>query len=181
MSVIVRSSSGNTWIHAKWLKYIYMIKSVCMVSLLYTSPILFFAVCVCVCVCVWAGRLYLFCKGADSAIFPRVISGKVDQVRARVEHNAVVSTHTHTHTHDSHEYKNTESMSHVEHFSHDSGFQIVWFHLFPITPHCHCGFHGYRMALFRQTVALCFSIEGPMWLLINQMALGVFPVIWETL
>ncbi|GLD71634.1 probable phospholipid-transporting ATPase IH [Lates japonicus] len=32
---------------------------------------------------------YLFCKGADSSIFPRVISGKVDQVRARVEHNAV--------------------------------------------------------------------------------------------
>lgn len=38
-----------------------------------------------------AGELYLFCKGADSSIFPRVISGKVDQVRARVEHNAVVS------------------------------------------------------------------------------------------
>uniref|UniRef100_A0AAQ5YP97 Phospholipid-transporting ATPase n=1 Tax=Amphiprion ocellaris TaxID=80972 RepID=A0AAQ5YP97_AMPOC len=29
------------------------------------------------------GELYLFCKGADSSIFPRVISGKVDQVRAR--------------------------------------------------------------------------------------------------
>lgn len=33
----------------------------------------------------------MFCKGADSAIFPRVVSGKVEQVRARVEHNAVVS------------------------------------------------------------------------------------------
>lgn len=46
----------------------------------------------------WAGELYLFCKGADSSIFPRVVSGKVDEVRARVEHNAVVRAHTHTHT-----------------------------------------------------------------------------------
>uniref|UniRef100_A0A3Q1IS88 Phospholipid-transporting ATPase n=1 Tax=Anabas testudineus TaxID=64144 RepID=A0A3Q1IS88_ANATE len=29
------------------------------------------------------GELYLFCKGADSSIFPRVVSGKVEQVRAR--------------------------------------------------------------------------------------------------
>lgn len=51
----------------------------------------------CFCVDVlWTGDLYLFCKGADSAIFPRVISGKVDQVRARVEHNAVVRTHRNT-------------------------------------------------------------------------------------
>uniref|UniRef100_A0A8C2YVQ0 Phospholipid-transporting ATPase n=1 Tax=Cyclopterus lumpus TaxID=8103 RepID=A0A8C2YVQ0_CYCLU len=35
------------------------------------------------------GELYLFCKGADSAIFPRVVSGKVEQIKARVEHNAV--------------------------------------------------------------------------------------------
>ncbi|XP_032361860.1 probable phospholipid-transporting ATPase IH isoform X1 [Etheostoma spectabile] len=41
-----------------------------------------------------SGELYLFCKGADSAIFPRVISGKVDQVRARVEHNAVEGLRT---------------------------------------------------------------------------------------
>uniref|UniRef100_A0A671VE34 Phospholipid-transporting ATPase n=1 Tax=Sparus aurata TaxID=8175 RepID=A0A671VE34_SPAAU len=40
------------------------------------------------------GRLYLFCKGADSAIFPRVISGKVDQIKARVEHNAVEGLRT---------------------------------------------------------------------------------------
>ncbi|XP_061655264.1 phospholipid-transporting ATPase IH isoform X1 [Phyllopteryx taeniolatus] len=40
------------------------------------------------------GELYLFCKGADSSIFPRVISGKVDQVRARVEHNAVEGLRT---------------------------------------------------------------------------------------
>lgn len=53
----------------------------------------------CVCVCVRSGELYLFCKGADSSIFPRVISGKVDQVRARVEHNAVVSAHTLVQTH----------------------------------------------------------------------------------
>lgn len=37
------------------------------------------------------GEYYLFCKGADSSVFPRVVSGKVEQVRARVEHNAVVS------------------------------------------------------------------------------------------
>ncbi|PNI38204.1 ATP11A isoform 4 [Pan troglodytes] len=35
------------------------------------------------------GEIYLFCKGADSSIFPRVIEGKVDQIRARVERNAV--------------------------------------------------------------------------------------------
>ncbi|XP_077570040.1 phospholipid-transporting ATPase IH isoform X1 [Stigmatopora nigra] len=40
------------------------------------------------------GELYLFCKGADSSIFPRVISGKVDQVRARVEHNAIEGLRT---------------------------------------------------------------------------------------
>ncbi|KAG5833521.1 probable phospholipid-transporting ATPase IH isoform X3 [Anguilla anguilla] len=40
------------------------------------------------------GEYYLFCKGADSAIFPRVISGKVEQVRARVEHNAVEGLRT---------------------------------------------------------------------------------------
>uniref|UniRef100_A0A3Q3FQC6 Phospholipid-transporting ATPase n=1 Tax=Kryptolebias marmoratus TaxID=37003 RepID=A0A3Q3FQC6_KRYMA len=39
-------------------------------------------------------ELYLFCKGADSSIFPRVISGKVDQVKARVEHNAVEGLRT---------------------------------------------------------------------------------------
>ncbi|KAL2087806.1 hypothetical protein ACEWY4_016634 [Coilia grayii] len=40
------------------------------------------------------GEYYLFCKGADSAIFPRIVSGKVDQVRARVEHNAVEGLRT---------------------------------------------------------------------------------------
>uniref|UniRef100_A0A8D3BZS5 Phospholipid-transporting ATPase n=1 Tax=Scophthalmus maximus TaxID=52904 RepID=A0A8D3BZS5_SCOMX len=40
------------------------------------------------------GELYLFCKGADSAIFPRVISGKVDEVKARVERNAVEGLRT---------------------------------------------------------------------------------------
>ncbi|KAK1169964.1 putative phospholipid-transporting ATPase IH [Acipenser oxyrinchus oxyrinchus] len=40
------------------------------------------------------GEYYLFCKGADSSIFPRVIKGKVDQVRARVEHNAVEGLRT---------------------------------------------------------------------------------------
>ncbi|XP_056287053.1 phospholipid-transporting ATPase IH isoform X5 [Pseudoliparis swirei] len=40
------------------------------------------------------GELYLFCKGADSAIFPRVVSGKVEQIKARVEHNAVEGLRT---------------------------------------------------------------------------------------
>ncbi|XP_073698672.1 LOW QUALITY PROTEIN: phospholipid-transporting ATPase IH, partial [Garra rufa] len=41
-----------------------------------------------------AGEYYLFCKGADSSIFPTVVSGKVEQVRARVEHNAVEGLRT---------------------------------------------------------------------------------------
>uniref|UniRef100_A0A8C2J1G6 Phospholipid-transporting ATPase n=1 Tax=Cyprinus carpio TaxID=7962 RepID=A0A8C2J1G6_CYPCA len=41
-----------------------------------------------------SGEYYLFCKGADSSIFPRVVSGKVEQVRARVEHNAVEGLRT---------------------------------------------------------------------------------------
>ncbi|KAG9348659.1 hypothetical protein JZ751_028976 [Albula glossodonta] len=40
------------------------------------------------------GDYFLFCKGADSSIFPRVISGKVEQVRARVERNAVEGLRT---------------------------------------------------------------------------------------
>uniref|UniRef100_A0A8C7UBS2 Phospholipid-transporting ATPase n=1 Tax=Oncorhynchus mykiss TaxID=8022 RepID=A0A8C7UBS2_ONCMY len=36
----------------------------------------------------------LFCKGADTSIFPRVVSGKVEQVRARVEQNAVEGLRT---------------------------------------------------------------------------------------
>ena len=41
-----------------------------------------------------SGEYLLFCKGADSSIFPRVVSGKVEQVKARVEQNAVVSSGT---------------------------------------------------------------------------------------
>ncbi|TRY92634.1 hypothetical protein DNTS_007692 [Danionella cerebrum] len=41
-----------------------------------------------------SGEFFLFCKGADSSIFPRVVSGKVEQVRARVEHNAVEGLRT---------------------------------------------------------------------------------------
>uniref|UniRef100_A0A8C1W7G6 Phospholipid-transporting ATPase n=1 Tax=Cyprinus carpio TaxID=7962 RepID=A0A8C1W7G6_CYPCA len=41
-----------------------------------------------------SGDYYLFCKGADSSVFPRVVSGKVEQVRARVEHNAVEGLRT---------------------------------------------------------------------------------------
>ncbi|XP_051697675.2 phospholipid-transporting ATPase IH isoform X2 [Oryctolagus cuniculus] len=40
------------------------------------------------------GDIYLFCKGADSSIFPRVIEGKVEQIRARVERNAVEGLRT---------------------------------------------------------------------------------------
>ncbi|XP_036880684.2 phospholipid-transporting ATPase IH isoform X1 [Manis javanica] len=41
-----------------------------------------------------AGEIYLFCKGADSSIFPQVIEGKVDQIRSRVERNAVEGLRT---------------------------------------------------------------------------------------
>uniref|UniRef100_A0A3B3WP89 Phospholipid-transporting ATPase n=1 Tax=Poecilia mexicana TaxID=48701 RepID=A0A3B3WP89_9TELE len=40
------------------------------------------------------GELYLFCKGADSSIFPRVVSGKMEQIKARVERNAVEGLRT---------------------------------------------------------------------------------------
>ncbi|XP_077872085.1 LOW QUALITY PROTEIN: phospholipid-transporting ATPase IH [Ictidomys tridecemlineatus] len=40
------------------------------------------------------GEIYLFCKGADSSIFPRVTEGRVDQIRARVERNAVEGLRT---------------------------------------------------------------------------------------
>uniref|UniRef100_A0A8D0MF31 Phospholipid-transporting ATPase n=1 Tax=Sus scrofa TaxID=9823 RepID=A0A8D0MF31_PIG len=39
-------------------------------------------------------EIYLFCKGADSSIFPRVIEGKVEQIQSRVEHNAVEGLRT---------------------------------------------------------------------------------------
>uniref|UniRef100_A0A4W5Q897 Phospholipid-transporting ATPase n=1 Tax=Hucho hucho TaxID=62062 RepID=A0A4W5Q897_9TELE len=41
-----------------------------------------------------SGEYLLFCKGADTSIFPRVVSGKVEQVRARVEQNAVEGLRT---------------------------------------------------------------------------------------
>ncbi|NXV76654.1 AT11A ATPase, partial [Atlantisia rogersi] len=41
-----------------------------------------------------AGDIFLFCKGADSSIFPRVKEGKIDQVRSRVERNAVEGLRT---------------------------------------------------------------------------------------
>uniref|UniRef100_A0A3B4TVI1 Phospholipid-transporting ATPase n=1 Tax=Seriola dumerili TaxID=41447 RepID=A0A3B4TVI1_SERDU len=41
-----------------------------------------------------SGEYLLFCKGADSSIFPRVVSGKVEQVKARVEQNAVEGLRT---------------------------------------------------------------------------------------
>lgn len=52
----------------------------------------------CVCICWISGEYLLFCKGADSSIFPRVVSGKVEQVKARVEQNAVVSIQTEYYT-----------------------------------------------------------------------------------
>uniref|UniRef100_A0A7N6AFP0 Phospholipid-transporting ATPase n=1 Tax=Anabas testudineus TaxID=64144 RepID=A0A7N6AFP0_ANATE len=41
-----------------------------------------------------SGEYLLFCKGADSSIFPRVVSGKLEQVKARVEQNAVEGLRT---------------------------------------------------------------------------------------
>ncbi|XP_074846632.1 phospholipid-transporting ATPase IH isoform X6 [Carettochelys insculpta] len=41
-----------------------------------------------------AGDIFLFCKGADSSIFPRVTEGKIDQIRSRVERNAVEGLRT---------------------------------------------------------------------------------------
>lgn len=38
----------------------------------------------------FSGEIFLFCKGADSSIFPRVAEGKIEQIRSRVERNAVV-------------------------------------------------------------------------------------------
>ena len=75
MSVIVRATNGNT---QQTVIYAHVCTAFCLTHF---PP----------CLCVWAGEFYLFCKGADSSIFPRVVSGKVDQVRARVERNAVVS------------------------------------------------------------------------------------------
>uniref|UniRef100_A0A8B9GLX1 Phospholipid-transporting ATPase n=1 Tax=Amazona collaria TaxID=241587 RepID=A0A8B9GLX1_9PSIT len=40
------------------------------------------------------GHIFLFCKGADSSIFPRVKEGKIDQIRSRVERNAVEGLRT---------------------------------------------------------------------------------------
>uniref|UniRef100_A0A670J9G6 Phospholipid-transporting ATPase n=1 Tax=Podarcis muralis TaxID=64176 RepID=A0A670J9G6_PODMU len=40
------------------------------------------------------GEIFLFCKGADSSIFPRVAEGKIDQIRSRVERNAVEGLRT---------------------------------------------------------------------------------------
>ncbi|XP_028904050.1 probable phospholipid-transporting ATPase IH isoform X1 [Ornithorhynchus anatinus] len=41
-----------------------------------------------------SGEIFLFCKGADSSIFPRVAEGKVDQIQSRVERNAVEGLRT---------------------------------------------------------------------------------------
>ncbi|XP_051881908.1 LOW QUALITY PROTEIN: phospholipid-transporting ATPase IH [Pristis pectinata] len=40
------------------------------------------------------GEIILFCKGADSSIFPRVKEGKLDLVQQRVQHNAVEGLRT---------------------------------------------------------------------------------------
>uniref|UniRef100_A0A8C4XVD7 Phospholipid-transporting ATPase n=1 Tax=Falco tinnunculus TaxID=100819 RepID=A0A8C4XVD7_FALTI len=40
------------------------------------------------------GDIFLFCKGADSSIFPRVKEGKIEQIRSRVERNAVEGLRT---------------------------------------------------------------------------------------
>lgn len=139
-------------IHLKLLICMYMVMGLCVWLLSYT---LLFAS---LCVCVWAGELYLFCKGADSSIFPRVVSGKVDQVRARVEHNAVVRAHTH-------------HLFLLEHYSHDSPCESLcdfssfhsystWPQWFPRLPR---EVDQWSMAHFHQTAVLYLSIEGPVW------------------
>ncbi|XP_015685489.1 probable phospholipid-transporting ATPase IH, partial [Protobothrops mucrosquamatus] len=40
------------------------------------------------------GEIFLFCKGADSSIFPRVTEGKIEQIKSRVERNAVEGLRT---------------------------------------------------------------------------------------
>ena len=51
--------------------------------------------CACACVCVRvravsSGDKLLFCKGADSSIFPRVRQEEVEKIRVHVERNATV-------------------------------------------------------------------------------------------
>lgn len=41
--------------------------------------------------CAIAGDTLLFCKGADSSIFPRVKPEEVERIRTHVERNATVS------------------------------------------------------------------------------------------
>ncbi|XP_032878178.1 probable phospholipid-transporting ATPase IH isoform X1 [Amblyraja radiata] len=41
-----------------------------------------------------SGEIIMFCKGADSSIFPRVTEGKLDLVQQRVQHNAVEGLRT---------------------------------------------------------------------------------------
>lgn len=43
------------------------------------------------CPVVCLGKTLLFCKGADSSIFPRVRADEVDRIRMHVERNATVS------------------------------------------------------------------------------------------
>lgn len=71
MSVIVKSSSGE--LHIQLQRDVTSVHPLIIVFLI-------------------PGEYLLFCKGADSSIFPRVVSGKVEQVKARVEQNAVVSS-----------------------------------------------------------------------------------------
>lgn len=81
MSVIVRSSSGTEGcpLHHTYGEEFIHVK---IINSLTGCPVI---------VCLLSGEYLLFCKGADSSIFPRVVSGKVEQVKARVEQNAVVS------------------------------------------------------------------------------------------
>ena len=80
MSVIVKSSAGE--IHSFYLHFINPWLDTWFLLQLF-EPVF--------CVCWISGEYLLFCKGADSSIFPRIVSGKVEQVKARVELNAVVS------------------------------------------------------------------------------------------
>lgn len=78
MSVIVRSSSGE-------LKM-----TVGFIAPDGTLWLTFGADDVCVFVVPSAGDTLLFCKGADSSIFPRVKPEEVERIRTHVERNATV-------------------------------------------------------------------------------------------
>lgn len=75
MSVIVRAKSGGSeMLYFRSLSLTRQFASFCLL-LFHLS----------------AGETLLFCKGADSSIFPRVRQEEVERTRTHVERNATVS------------------------------------------------------------------------------------------